>query len=71
MVVLDRFLRVSLNKFADFETEKDIEKFFESKDNRGYDRTLGIVADSIKGRAAYRARDLEVIKEWLGVHGYV
>lgn len=71
MVVLDRFLRFSLNKFADFETEKDIENFFADKDNRGYDRTLGIVSDTIKSRASYRERDAAVILEWLSVNGYV
>jgi len=36
MVVLDRFLKLSLKKFNDRETEKEIAKFFEGKDNRGY-----------------------------------
>lgn len=70
MVVLDRFLRLSLTKFNDFETEKSIAAFFEGKDNRGYDRTLGIVSDTIIGRATYKERDAKVILEWLKVHGY-
>ena len=70
MVVLDRFLRVSLKKFTDSKTEREIEKFFEGKDNRGYDRSLGIISDSIKGRASYRKRDAAVILEWLSVNGY-
>jgi aminopeptidase N len=70
MVVLDRFLKLSLQKFADEEVEKDIAKFFEGKDNRGYDRTLGVVSDTIKGRAGYRKRDKEVLLEWLKAHGY-
>lgn len=70
MVVLDRFLRVSLKKFTDLETERDIEKFFEGKDNHGYDRSLGIISDSIKSRASYRKRDAAVILEWLSVNGY-
>jgi hypothetical protein len=70
MVVLDRFLRVSLNKFSDRETEKDIAGFFEGKDNRGYDRTLNIISDTISGRAAYKERDGKVILEWLRTNGY-
>ncbi|EKD21015.1 uncharacterized protein L3040_004632 [Drepanopeziza brunnea f. sp. 'multigermtubi'] len=70
MVVLDRFLRLSLNKFNDRETEKDIAKFFEGRDNRGYDRTLNVVSDTILGRATYKERDAKVILEWLKVHGY-
>lgn len=70
VLVLDRFLRVSLNKFSDRETEKDIAGFFADKDNRGYDRTLNILSDTISGRAAYRERDGKVILEWLTTNGY-
>jgi len=70
MVVLDRFLKLSLTKFNDREAEKEIQAFFEGKDNRGYDRTLGVVSDTIRGRAAYKERDASVILEWLKTHGY-
>ncbi|KAG0648183.1 Aminopeptidase [Hyphodiscus hymeniophilus] len=70
MVVLDRFLRVSLNKFSDRETENDIKYFFADKDNRGYDRTLNILSDTISGRAAYKERDGKVVLEWLKTNGY-
>lgn len=70
MVVLDRFLKLSLQKFTDLNSERDIAKFFEGKDNRGYDRTLGVVSDTIKGRAGYRARDKDVLLEWLKARGY-
>jgi aminopeptidase N len=70
MVVLDRFLRLSLDKFTDLEVEQDIVAFFRDKDNRGYDRTLGVMSDTIKGRAGYRKRDKEVLLEWLKTHGY-
>ena len=70
MVILDRFLRFSLDKFTNLEAERDIATFFEGKDNRGYDRTLGIVSDMIKGRAGYRKRDKEILLEWLKAHSY-
>lgn len=70
MVVLDRFLKLSLQKFSDFETEKEIAAFFDGRDNRGYDRTLGIVSDTIMGRASYRARDAGILLEWLKSHKY-
>jgi hypothetical protein len=70
MVVFDRYLKTALQKFNDYETEKDIAKFFEGKDNRGYDRTLGVVSDTIKGRAGYKERDSKILLEWLKVHGY-
>ncbi|RDW83058.1 aminopeptidase [Coleophoma crateriformis] len=68
--VLDRFLRVGLNKFADREVERDIADFFADKDNRGYDRTLNNLSDTINGRAGYRERDAKVILEWLQVNGF-
>ena len=71
ILVLERFLRVSLNKFSDRETEKDIAAFFADKDNRGYDRTLNILSDTISGRAAYKERDGKVVLEWLTTNGYV
>lgn len=70
MVVLDRFLRLSLNKFSDRQTEQEIANFFGGRDNRGYDRTLNVVHDTILGRAAYKERDAAVILEWLKAHGY-
>lgn len=70
MAVLDRFLRLSLDRFTDLEAEQDIAAFFKDKDNRGYDRTLGIVSDMIKGRAGYRVRDRQILLEWLKTHNY-
>jgi len=71
MVVLERFLRMSLLKFSDEEVEQDIAKFFSDKDNTGYDRGLAVVSDTIKGNARYKKRDLEVTREWLSAHGYI
>lgn len=70
MVVLDRFLKMSLNKFNDRQTEGEIKKFFAGKDNRGYDRTLNVVSDTILSRATYKERDAAVLLEWLKTHGY-
>lgn len=70
MVVLDRFLQLSLKLFVDRETEKDIAQFFEGKDNSGYDRGLAIVSDTILERAAYKERDAAIILEWLKENGH-
>lgn len=71
MVVLSRFLNLSLQKFTDLELEQDVATFFNGKDNRGYDRILGVVSDTIKGRASYRKRDKEILLGWLKAHNYV
>jgi aminopeptidase N len=70
MVVFDRFLNLSLQRFNDKETEQEIAKFFDGMDNRGYDRTLGILHDTILGRAAYKERDGPIILEWLKTNGF-
>jgi len=71
MVVLERFLRMCLQKYVSFEIESDIEKFFQDKDNTGYDRGLAVAGDTIKGNAKYRERDAETIRSWLSAHDYL
>ncbi|KAI9751476.1 MAG: hypothetical protein M4579_006048 [Chaenotheca gracillima] len=68
--VLNRFVRVSLANFSDLEVEKDIANFFKGKDNKGYDRTLGVISDTIRGNANYKERDGALALEWLQSHGY-
>ena len=71
MVVLERYLRMSLNKFSSTEVERDIGGFFADKDQNGFDRGLAVVSDTIKGAARYKEHDLEIIREWLSAHGYM
>ncbi|KAF2755190.1 hypothetical protein EJ05DRAFT_532965 [Pseudovirgaria hyperparasitica] len=70
MVVLERFLRTSLNKFANYEIEKEMSSFFGGKDQRGFDRGVSVISDTIKGNAKYKERDLPIIREWIKAHGY-
>jgi hypothetical protein len=69
-ILLDRMVMVSLPKFNDFETLKDIEEFFSKRSTKGFDRTLETVKDKIRGRATYRQRDAAALKEWLVSNGY-
>ncbi|KAK3377310.1 peptidase family M1-domain-containing protein [Lasiosphaeria ovina] len=69
-IVLDRLVNRSLSKFDDLETLRDIEKFFSSVDTKAFDRTLETVKDKIRGRAAYKTRDAQGLKEWLVSNGY-
>ncbi|KAI0192671.1 peptidase family M1 [Xylaria flabelliformis] len=70
-VVLDRFVKISLNKFVDVKYVGEIEKFFEDKDTSSFDRTLEQVKDAIRGRAAYYSRDRDILREWLKANGYL
>ncbi|KAI9831082.1 MAG: hypothetical protein M1826_003980 [Phylliscum demangeonii] len=69
-VVMDRFLKQTLTKFASHEVDRDIAEFFRGKDNRGYDRALGVISDTIRGNATYKERDEALVLEWLKAHGY-
>ena len=70
-VVLDRYVKKSLEKFASHEVEQDIARFFEGKNNKGYDRGLAQVADAVQTNANYKERDERGLLEWLQAHGYV
>ncbi|KAI0179940.1 peptidase family M1-domain-containing protein [Hypoxylon sp. FL1284] len=70
-VVLDRFVKRTLQTFTDAKYIDEIDAFFQDKDKSAFDRTLEQVKDAIRGRAAYRERDAEVLKEWLGANGYL
>ena len=70
-VVLDRYIKQSLSKFASHEVEQDIGNFFKDKDTKAYDRGLVQVADSVKANANYKERDEAILLEWLQAHNYV
>ncbi|KAL8283054.1 hypothetical protein RB597_010437 [Gaeumannomyces tritici] len=69
-VVLDRFVKLSLSKFTDASAIDEIDVFFASRDTSSFDRTLKTVKDKVRGRAAYRSRDAEALRNWLREKGY-
>lgn len=71
MVVLERFLRFGLNKFADDKIADEIAAFFKDKDTRGYNKGLDVIDDTIRSHAKYRSRDESVVREWLKANGYI
>jgi len=70
-VVLDRYIKTTLSKFASHEVERDIAAFFEDKDTKAYDRGLVQVSDTVKANASYKERDEAIVLEWLKAHEYV
>jgi aminopeptidase N len=70
-VVLERFLRFGLNKFADEKIADDIAAFFKNKDTRGYDKGLEVIDDTIRSYAKYAKRDEAIVREWLSANGYL
>lgn len=70
-VVMDRYLKTCLSKFASHEVEQDIAAFFKDKDTKGYDRGLVQVSDSVQANANYKERDEALVLEWLKAHDYI
>jgi len=69
-LVFDRLLLMSLRMFSEREKADEIEQFFEKRDTTGFERTISILGDTIRGRADYRARDRERLLEWLKAGTY-
>ena len=70
-VVLDRYVKTTLSKFASHEMGVEITNFFKDKETKGYDRGLVQVLDTVKANASYKERDEALVAEWLKAHGYV
>ena len=70
-VVMDRYLKTCLSKFACHEVEQDIAVFFKDKDTKGYDRGLVQVSDTVQANANYKERDEALVLEWLKAHDYI
>lgn len=70
MVVLDRFIKVTLCNFQSFAMEEDVRAFFASKDVHGFERSLSQVLDQIHINAAWVERDLKKVESWLAERGY-
>ena len=71
VVVMDRYLKTTLSKFASMEKEASITAFFKDKDTKGFDRGLVQVSDAVTANARYKERDEQLVEEWLKVHEYV
>ncbi|KAK9460627.1 peptidase family M1-domain-containing protein [Lipomyces oligophaga] len=70
MVILERYVRVSINVFSSTEAVTDIEGFFADKDTHGYDRAVGQGLDIVKSYAAWVQRDGNEVEKWLADHSY-
>lgn len=71
VIVKDRFVRVTLARFASAERAAEIRAFFAGKDVSEFRKALNIALDTIAGNASYKARDLERTREFLVANGYV
>ena len=70
-IIMDRFIKLSLSKFATRWVEEDISDFFKDKDTEGWNRAVVQVIDTVRANARYRERDEALVLEWLQVYKYV
>ena len=70
-VVIDRYVKKSLQSFASHDIERDIAAFFENQDTKGYERSVIEVSDMVRGNANYKERDQDLVIEWLQAHNYI
>ncbi|ODQ81228.1 hypothetical protein BABINDRAFT_33484 [Babjeviella inositovora NRRL Y-12698] len=71
MVVLDRFVKVSLGSFADIKEEEKIRAFFEGKDTNGFQRSLSQILNKISGNAIWVNKDAGDVEAWLKAEHYL
>lgn len=70
MVVLDRFIKVTLCNYQSFEVENEVRQFFKGKDIHGFERSLYQVLDQININASSFERDASEVEKWLTDNGY-
>ena len=69
-VVLDRFIKLSLQQFTKESAVDEMVDFFEDKDTSAYARTLETVKDKVRARSRFRVREEKELLKWLKAQGY-
>ena len=69
-IVMNRFLKMGLSKFASQDIEQNFSEFFMDKNTEGWDRAVVQVIDTVRANARYRERDEQLLLEWLKAHEY-
>lgn len=70
MVVLDRFVKLTLCNYQSADVAHEVENFFQDKDVHGFERALKQVLDQIQINAAWYERDHKKVYEWLVENGF-
>ena len=70
VVLMDRFVRVSLASFSTRDMETELEEFFAGMNTKAFERAVAQVKDSVRRNANYRERDEALVLEWLDANGY-
>lgn len=71
MVVLDRFIKITLKNYQSMEMYNEIKTFFSEKDVHGFERSYKQVLDNILINSSWVERDVNKVKEWLQENNYI
>jgi len=69
--MLGIILSICTGAFTSEEAIADIERFFEDKSQKGFDKRLAQILDRIRAKAAWVRRDADDVKVWLRENGYM
>lgn len=69
-IILDRMVGRTLCNFADASMPDEVATFFKDKDTAAFNRSLASAQDHIRGRAAFRSRELAPLQTWFAANGY-
>lgn len=70
MVVLERFVKLTLCNYQSADMAQEVESFFQNKDVHGFERALKQVLDQIQINAAWYERDHQKVYGWLENNGF-
>ncbi|KAI5969501.1 APE2 [Candida margitis] len=68
--MLGSVVTLTTSGFTKEEQKKDVEKFFSSRDTKGYNQGLAQSLDIITAKGKWADRDSKLILEWLSANGY-
>ena len=71
MTMLSSVVSICAAGFTSEEQLGKVEKFFDGKDKKGFDRSLQQSMDSIRAKASWLQRDGEDVQGWLKSNGYL
>lgn len=69
--LLGHVIQICVSKFTTPQQKVAVEKFFENKNQKGYDKTLAQALDRVSASIAWRSRDAENITDWLKKNNYL
>lgn len=69
--MLGDIVAICTGAFTSEEAIADIERFFEDKSQKGFDKSLAQSLDGIRAKASWVKRDVDDVKAWLKANGYL